>query len=292
MRSTYDENQLIPFTDDFIFGMVMQNEEVCSGVLNLILPEGGFDRIELRPQQNPFFAEKPESFVVEIQKTLKFERELRGVRFDAYATAYNKTADIEMLTYREPFLGKRARFYHANMVLDQSEKGMSYGELKAGYVIFICTYDPFECDKPVYRFQMIDENLQLSLDDEGYTIILNTGCSPEKVPERLKAFYAYINNPERQESELVKKIDDRVKKFNSAEWRHRRMTFGYYLDRKLEEGREIGFRQGIEQGENDMQERLNKLLISLADSGRVEEAVQAANDPVLQQKLLEEFGLV
>lgn len=43
MKTTYDREQMIPFTDDFIFGMVMQNEEVCSGVLNMILPEGGFD---------------------------------------------------------------------------------------------------------------------------------------------------------------------------------------------------------------------------------------------------------
>ena len=54
------------------------------------------------------------------------------------------------------------------------------------------------------------------LDDFAYTIILNSKCSPEKVPEGLKELYAYINNPKNVgKSELVKNIDARVKKFNS-----------------------------------------------------------------------------
>ena len=32
---------------------------------------------------------------------------------------------------------------------------------------------------------------RLLLDDESYTIILNTACEPEKVPEELRAFSDY-----------------------------------------------------------------------------------------------------
>ena len=38
-------------------------------------------------------------------------------------------------------------------------------------------------------------------------------------------------------------------------------------------------------------ERLNKLLVLLADQGRIDEAVKAASDADFQKKLLEEFGL-
>ena len=48
--------------------------------------------------------------------------------------------------------------------------------------------------------------------------MLNTKCSPEKVPEALKPFYEYLNDPKKnQASELTRMIDERVRKFNSSE---------------------------------------------------------------------------
>ena len=47
-------------------------------------------------------------------------------------------------------LGKRARYYQSNMDLDCLEKGADYKALKKCYVIFICTFDYFKKDAPVY----------------------------------------------------------------------------------------------------------------------------------------------
>ena len=56
--------------------------------------------------------------------------------------------------------------------------------------------------------------------------MLNTKCSPEKVPKALKPFYEYLNDPKKnQASELTRMIDERVRTFNSNEWRKRYMTF-------------------------------------------------------------------
>ena len=75
------------------------------------------------------------------------------------------------------------------------------------------------------------------LDDFAYTIVLNSKCSPEKVPDGLKELYAYINNPSNVgKSELVKNIDARVRKFNDEKWRTKQMTFEYYLKEAKEEG--------------------------------------------------------
>ena len=61
--------------------------------------------------------------------------------------------------------------------------------------------------------------------------MLNTKCSPEKVPEALKPFYEYLNDPKKnQASELTRMIDERVRKFNSSEWRQKYMTFEYILN--------------------------------------------------------------
>lgn len=68
---------------------------------------------------------------------------------------------------------------------------------------------------PVYFFRNWDIENHLLLDDFAYTIVLNSRCSPEKVPEGLKELYAYLNDPNIVgESELVKNIDKRVRKFN------------------------------------------------------------------------------
>ena len=77
----------------------------------------------------------------------------------------------------------------------------------------------------------------------------------------------------------MKKIDERVKKFNGAEWRHKHMTFGEHLDRRYKEGAV------------DERERMNKLTALLAKQGRIDELVRAAENAELQQQLLEEFGL-
>ena len=89
----------------------------------------------------------------------------------------------------------------------------------------------------------------LPLDDLSYTIVLNTKCSPEKVPEALKPFYEYLNDPKKnQASELTRMIDERVRKFNSDEWRKRYMTFEYILNEHKREGEAIGFEKGRSEG--------------------------------------------
>ena len=85
----------------------------------------------------------------------------------------------------------------------------------------------------------------LPLDDLSYTIVLNTKCSPEKVPEALKPFYEYLNDPKKnQASELTRMIDERVRKFNSDGWRKKYMTFEYMLNERERKGLELGRSEG------------------------------------------------
>ena len=138
------------------------------------------------------------------------------------------------------------------MDLDSLEQGVGYDKLKPSYVIFICTFDYYGRDKPVYFFRSWDKENSLPLDDFSFTIILNSKCSPEKVPEALKPFYAYLNDPSKnQASELTRMIDERVRKFNSDEWRKKYMTFEYMLNERERKGVEQGIAQGIEQGRSE-----------------------------------------
>ena len=101
-----------------------------------------------------------------------------------------------------------------------------------------------DADEPVYFFRSWDVEKGLPLDDLSYTIVLNTKCSSEKVPKALKPFYEYLNDPKKnQASELTRMIDERVRKFNSSEWRQKYITFEYILNEHKREGFEKGAAQ-------------------------------------------------
>ena len=174
------------------------------------------------------------------------------MRFDAFVASSKLWADIEMQTDNDSKIDKRARYYHANMDLDFLEQGQSYENLKPSYVIFICTFDRFKRDEPVYFFRSWDVEKGLPLDDLSYTIVLNTKCSSEKVPEALKHFYEYLNDPKKnQASELTRMIDERVRKFNSDGWRKKYMTFEYMLNERERKGLELGIEQGRSEGRSE-----------------------------------------
>ena len=106
----------------------------------------------------------------------------------------------------------------------------------------------------------------LPIEDLSYKIILNAACSPEKVPEALKPFYNYLNDPKKnQASDLARMIDERVRKFNSNEWRQKYMTFEYMLKERerigIEQGRAEGEAIGLKKGAAQKQREIAKSMI-------------------------------
>ena len=288
-NSIYDSPKFLPFTDDRIFMNVMRSPKICRALLELILPNEEIGAIRIKKSDNPFVdnseideeanesmdesdssdkdseqTDSLENLSVETQKTLKLETDAHGVRFDAFVASSKLWADIEMQTDNDSKIDKRARYYHANMDLDFLEQGQSYENLKPSYVIFICTFDRFKRDEPVYFFRSWDVEKGLPLDDLSYTIVLNTKCSPEKVPEALKPFYEYLNDPKKNEaSELTRMIDERVRKFNSDEWRKKYMTFEYILNEQKRES----FAEGAAQKQREIAK-------SMKDEGIAKEVIE------------------
>ena len=175
-------------------------------------------------------------------------------------------AEVEMQTVSNLPLGKRARYYQSNMDLDCLEKGADYTALKKCYVIFICTFDYFKKDAPVYFFRSWDVEKGLPLDDFSYKIVLNAACSPDKVPEKLKPLYAYLNDPRQsQVSPLTRMIDARVKKFNTDEWRRKYMTFEYMLKERERIGIEQGRAEGAAQEKREIAKNLKDLGVGAAE---------------------------
>ena len=235
VESTKNKDDFRPFTNDFVFALVMRDPDICKGIAELILPdeEIGEVKIALSDDSSPEKVKNPE---VVPQAALDFGKDMRGVRFDAYVKTANEWIDIEMQTTNKHDLEKRSRYYQVLMDTDCLEKGGRFKDLKTTYVVFICTFDYFHLDEPMYVAESYIRKNDLHFNDGTSKILLNTKCSPDKVPEKLRAFYAYINDPTKVDGKLIEDINERVEEYNTGEWRERLVTLEYIVKEAKEEG--------------------------------------------------------
>ena len=124
--------------NDFLFGKIMQEAELCRELLQRILPELEIDHIEYP----------------ELQKTIKADVDAKSVRLDVYVRDdKNSVYDIEMQVSNTGELPKRTRFYQSMLDLQLLDKGQTYKQLKPSYIIFICPFDTFGAGRHLYTFQ-------------------------------------------------------------------------------------------------------------------------------------------
>ena len=239
-----DKDKFIPFTDNMIFSLVMRDPDICRRVAEMILPDEDIGEVRVATPNNVLFDENSD-FEVMVQASLDFGKDIRGVRFDAYIKSKNIWIDVEMQTTNEYNIERRSRYYQSMMDSDCLDKGGKFNDLKNTYEVFICTFDYFGKDEPLYVVESYIRKNDLIFDDGTGRILLNTRCSPDKIPEGLRAFYEYINDPSKVDTELVRDINERVRKYNTPEWREKQLTFGHMLD----EAEKRGLAQGRIEGE-------------------------------------------
>lgn len=167
----------LEFSDDFMFGKIMQNPEICGGVIERLL-HIKVNRIEFPKLQN----------------TIKPYYTSKGVRFDVYLKDSDRVFDIEIQTTTPVALGKRMRYYQSIIDMDSTMKGDDYSELKESYIIFICKTSPFQnFDLPVYTFKnTCVEDSSVSLDDKTLKAIYNSSAYEKESDPELKAFLNFV----------------------------------------------------------------------------------------------------
>lgn len=150
-------DQLV-FSDDFMFGAIMQNPKICKKVLELLLG------IKIDHVEYP-----------ELQKSISPYYAKKGVRLDVYVADSDKVFDVECQSYKIANIGKRMRYYQSMLDIDSFLKGTDYSELKESYIIFICLDDPFEKGLPLYSFERkCSENSSIELKDESHFLVFNS----------------------------------------------------------------------------------------------------------------------
>ena len=233
--------------NDFIFGKVMQDEELCAELLHRILPGLDIDRVE--------FPEK--------QKTISEGLSIRSVRLDIFTRTFStldeKTLhDLEMETRNRSWLPRRTRGYHIQVGMNAMEREQmkTYKDLPETYVIFICTFDPFDEGRHVYSFtNRCAENPKLELNDGAHTIFLNAYGTLDDVSPKLKAFLDFVKGIV-SEDPFVRELEVRVREAKQRpDWRREFMTLSMWEQEKFDEGRsegiDIGRAEGLSQGRNE-----------------------------------------
>ena len=83
-ESTQNKEEFKPFTNDFIFALVMRDPDICKGIAELISPDEEIGEVKIAASENSSPDEKNEKDELEIalQACLDFGKDMRGVRFE------------------------------------------------------------------------------------------------------------------------------------------------------------------------------------------------------------------
>ncbi len=192
--------QELNLADNFLFGKVMSDTEICRMVLEKIL------NIPIKKVEFPV-----------TRKTTDIAPNSRGVRLDACINDEQDTIySIEMLCCGDEGLLRKTRYFQCNIDSGIIIPGEESTKLKKSYIIFICTFDPFPDGRHLYTFEnRCLENLSLTLGDETTEIFLSTKGKKDDVDDEMRDFLAYIENStdtcvQQTSSPLVKAIHKKV----------------------------------------------------------------------------------
>lgn len=255
-----------PFTNSIVFALVMRDRELCRQLLQIIFPEREIEEVRMHEE----FTCSEQTIIVGIES--------RKVRLDVLFKDSNAWYDIEMQVRDEGNLPKRTRYAHAAMDVDYLKAGQCYNTLKPSYVIFLCCFDFFGQNQPVYRFRMVDEDNHLPLSDETYTIVLNSKAEKAaSTPQELRELFQYMNKSiVAEDNDFLKQIDYSVESWNTGEGRNMIMTLEQEIMIKEAKAREEGRAEGLVEGKK---EGVIDILAQLAadDMISIEEAAKRAD---------------
>jgi len=226
----------LTFTDDYMFGAVMRNPEICKSILETLL------NIQIEKLEYP-----------ELQKSISTYYESKGVRLDVYVKDSDKVFDIEVQNDSAISLPKRMRYYQSMVDMDSLLKGQDYSELKESFIIFICQYDPFTEGLPCYTFKNLciqDKNLELN--DETTKIIFNSTAYDKEKNVDIRKFLKYIRTKV-PTSNLTDKINTLVEKQKeNNKFRNDYLAMNLHdrdiTKKAFAEGEILGIQKGISQG--------------------------------------------
>ena len=221
------------FTNDLIFRWVMEREENCLAILRAILPELKITAVKRRENEHPV-------------NYLAFDDE-RGVRFDAIIEDdQERFYDVEMQVANQPGLGKRVRYYQAQIDQETLKKSEDYDDLRESYVIFFCAFDPCGQDRRLYQFHYYeDDDRQLRLPTNSHVILINALGTKGQITPALAAVLDVMNRRRDNANPLAVRLVKEIDSYNRDKKRRRALM---NLKMRLKDEWRLGLSEGLDQG--------------------------------------------
>lgn len=287
-RKTLEELNLL---DDFLFNAMLTYPDTGEAFIRKLL-ETLFDR-------------KFPHLKIHPQKTfIGLNTGLRGARLDVYIeedgsvqihdeaipTVYDVEPDHNKDAAQIKAFPKRARFYHAAIDRVALKSRENFGKLKKVYVIFICDYDPFGCDRVLYTIKnKCLEEPELPYNDDAETWVLYTRGKKGNISKSLRQLLSYMENTNQSNAinEDLREIQlmvDQVK--------HDGEVSLQYM--KSFEHDQMMYEQGHEQGRKEEQkntEQERELTRHLLDDQRFDDMKHALDDPAFREQLMQEYHI-
>ena len=238
-----------PFSNQLIFALVMENENLCKELLERIFQGQHIKEVKILDRVST----KSEASIVTGVTS-------KSVRMDVLFEDKTSWFNIEMQVENRKDLPFRSRYYSAALDVKNLKKGAEYTSLNPSYIIFICQFDYFGIDEAVYFFQRMDPQTSLPLGDDSYIIIINTRCR-HKVPESLKALFDYINEGRVcTEDNFIEKVHNKVVELQQDEEVAQIMTMEEEYERRNTAARREGRAEGEAAGREEMKLELARTM--------------------------------
>ena len=222
----------------FLFAAAFNDPEICRIALELILGVP-IPKVNVKTEHNILLS--PDS---------------KCVRLDVNARSeYDVNYNIEAQNSNEKNIIRRSRYYQAELDVSELKPGDDYNKLPDSYVIFICTFDPF--DEGLYRYTFVErceENGQ-PLGDGTCKIFLNTkGKNKDDVPKELVTFLGYFEDSsdtyvEKIDNKSISELHNRIVTLKkSREWEEGYMRLEEFLLEQTSEARKEARAEGLKEG--------------------------------------------
>ena len=217
----------LKYSDDFMFGKVMEDNELCRDVLECLLQRPVGELTELQTQKEFRYTSDGKPMRLDV-----YNEDDSGQVYDAEMQKLNNHSREELQ------LPKRSRFYQGAIDIDYMNKGNHYKRLPESTVMFICTFDPFKAGLSRYTFrERCDEEQSIRLEDGTIKVFYNCAYKADDIPDEIRKFYDYVMHGH-AESELTKRIDAAVIKGRKNDiWRTQYMKEWVIIQDAIEEER-------------------------------------------------------
>ena len=221
----------LPLRNDFMFGEVMCNNEICQLFLEELLSIS-IQHIEFIDKQKDF----SDSYTH------------HGIRLDVYLKDEAGTVfNVEMQSAKGDDLAKRARYYQGAIDRSELPKGEDYDKLSKSYMIFVCDFDYFHIGKAVGERVSFLKGTQTVYDDGSHVFFLNSRYTEGNASHSILEFLDMIRTNDLEktyETPLGQKAKARVQAVrNDKELEVSYMT----IAQKMLDERRMGFREGREE---------------------------------------------